>query len=299
MDPSSLSFGEAVAYGLIQGITEFLPVSSSGHLAIAHLLGLGHLPKALELPFDVLLHAATLIAILVAFAPDVLRAIRLGPRLWAILAIAVIPAGLFGLFGMDLVVAVGDAWWAMGLCYLFTAGLLFYSERRSALQADHTDDLRAITPRQALIVGLLQVPALLPGVSRSGSTIAGGLLAGLGPTLAVSTSFLVGLPLIAAAAAKDAVGGGFGRLVEAVGLWPLVAAFLASLLSGLVAIALLKLVVRGRRLVWFAGYCLVVALVCFVMQFTISPQPPDAILGEPPLITPPAIDLPADGASQP
>ena len=74
---SPLSYGAAIAYGLIQGITEFLPVSSSGHLKLAHRMGLGQLPPQLELPFDVLLHAATLVAIFVAFRQDILATLRL------------------------------------------------------------------------------------------------------------------------------------------------------------------------------------------------------------------------------
>ena len=268
MAEAGLTLLEAALYGVIQGVTEFLPVSSSGHLAIAHLLGLGSLPEELELPFDVLLHAATLVAIAVAFAPDIWRAARLGPRFWAILAIAVVPTGIFGLFAADLVRAAGNSWWVMGTCYVITAVLLVVAERRNRVQADHTEDLRSVTARQALMVGLLQVPALLPGISRSGATIAGGLLAGLGPALAVSFAFLAGLPLIAAAAAKDAVDGGFTALVEVVGWGPLIVAFVAAVVSGIASIVLLKLVVRGRRLVWFAGYCLLVAVTCFVLQFT-------------------------------
>ncbi|HOT11501.1 MAG TPA: undecaprenyl-diphosphate phosphatase, partial [Polyangiaceae bacterium] len=109
---------------------------------------------------------------------------------------------------------------------------------------------------------------LLPGVSRSGSTIAGGLLGGLRPSLAVSYSFLVGLPLIAAAAAKDTLDGGFGRLLTEVGVLPISVAFVAALVSGLGSIAALKLVVGKRRLVWFGGYCALVAGVCFWMGFS-------------------------------
>ncbi|MDA3960515.1 MAG: undecaprenyl-diphosphate phosphatase [Planctomycetota bacterium] len=271
-----LGYGAALVYGLIQGVAEFLPVSSSGHLAIAHLVGLGSLPEELELPFDVLLHAATLIAILVAFAPDIWRALRCGPRVWMILSIAVVPAGLVGLFGGDLVAAAGDSWWVMGLCYLFTATLLVTAERLSAARSDQTADLAQLTPRQALIVGLLQIPALLPGVSRSGSTIAGGLFGGLGPSLAVSVSFLVGLPLIAGAAAKDALDGGFAALLASVGFGPLTLAFVAALVSGLGAIVLLKLVVGQRRLVWFAGYCVLVAIACFVCEVAIDHSEPAA-----------------------
>lgn len=265
-----LGWGEALAYGIIQGLTEFLPVSSSGHLAIAHLLGLGSLPPDAELPFDVLLHLATLVVIVHAFRRELVAAVLRGPRWWGVWAIAVVPAGLAGLFGSDVVASVGDAWWLMGLTYLFTAALLFiseqYSARRQATQQPGTDACQEITWRQALSVGLLQIPALLPGVSRSGATVAGGLLAGIGPRCAVAFSFLAGAPLIAAAAAKDAADGGWSRLIAAVGWGPLAVAFLASLISGYGALVALQYVVRKRRLRWFALYCLAVAILCLSFE---------------------------------
>lgn len=270
MSQPSLTVWEALVYGLIQGVTEFLPVSSSGHLALAHQLGLGSLPEDLELPFDVLLHAATLIAIGIAFRRDILASLAWRPRFYLCVLISIVPAGLAGATGKKYVEAAGESWWALGALYVFTAVLLTVAERNSARRALAPDTrpphemLGDVTPKQAAWVGGLQVLALLPGVSRSGSTIAGGLIGGMQPALAVSYAFLVGLPLIAAAAAKDAIDGGFTRLLAEVGALPLSVAFLAALISGLASIAALRLVVGKRRLVWFAGYCLVVAVVCFV-----------------------------------
>jgi undecaprenyl-diphosphatase len=269
----ALGYGEAILYGLIQGLTEFLPVSSSGHLALAHLLGLGSIPKDLELAFDVLLHAATLLAIVAAFQREITLSIRADWRHWLVILVAVIPAGLAGLAGRPLVEAAGERWWAMGIAYLYTAGLLIFGEQRSKAlsRSDQvpTMDLARITWREALVVGLFQILALLPGVSRSGSTIAGGLITGLSPALAVGFAFIVGLPLIAAAAAKDAIDpeAGFLALHAAVGTGPLLVAFVASLGSGLGAIALLKWVVNRRRLVWFAIYCALIGVVCLIKEF--------------------------------
>lgn len=269
---ADLGYFEATLYGLIQGVTEFLPVSSSGHLKIAHRLGLGEIPAALEMPFDVLLHAATLVAIVIAFFPDILAACRRGRRFYFAMALSVVPAGLAGLFGRSAVDWVGESYLAIGVCYVYTAILLILAQivsTRKNIEPSPTDAgtaLDSVTLRQALLVGGLQILALLPGVSRSGSTVAAGLMGGMGPMLSVSYSFLVGLPLIAAAAAKDAIDGGFGRLIEAVGWGPILAAFAASLLSGLVSIALLKLVVGKRGLHWFALYCAGVAVVCFVLE---------------------------------
>ncbi len=116
-DVAALGYDEALIYGLIQGLTEFLPVSSSGHLALAHLIGLGSLPAELELAFDVLLHAATLIAIVVAFMPDILKAVVAGPRFYALVAIAVVPTGIAGLLGRNWVEGAGGHFWIIGLFY--------------------------------------------------------------------------------------------------------------------------------------------------------------------------------------
>jgi undecaprenyl-diphosphatase len=275
-DPTPpLTLFEALVYGVIQGVTEFLPVSSSGHLAIAHLLGLGSLPAELEAPFDVLLHGATLIAIIAAFWRDILQALRPNGRLWLAIAIAVVPTGLCGLLLKDLYLSAGDHWGVLAVTYCITAGLLLFSEKRSTMQLHQTEaitdstkpettkpDLNTVTIRSAIWVGALQILSPLPGISRSGSTIAGGLLGGLTPATAVSFSFIVGLPLIAAATAKDAIDGGFAALVEVTGWMPLIVAFLSSCISGFIAIALLKLVAGRRRLHWFAWYCLIVAGLC-------------------------------------
>lgn len=260
-----LGYGLAAFYGVLQGVTEFLPVSSSGHLKFAHRLGIGELPPDLELPFDVMLHAATLVAIAVAFAKEILLAARRSLRFYVLFMVAVVPAGLAGLFGKHLVMQVGASFYGIGASYVLSTVLLALAHKKmqSGIVDSMGDALENIETKQAALVGGLQVFALLPGVSRSGSTIAAGLIGGLKPELAVAYSFLVGLPLIAGAAAKDALDGGFSRLIEAVGVGPIAVAFVASLVSGLLSIALLKLVVGRRRLDLFAAYCGLLALVAF------------------------------------
>lgn len=262
---AELGYGLAVFYGVLQGVTEFLPVSSSGHLKFAHRLGIGELPADLELPFDVMLHAATLVAIAVAFAQEIRLAARRGLAFYLRYALAVVPAGLAGLFGKRLVVEIGASFYGIGAAYVLSAVLLALAHKRmqSGAVSAMGDALDGIQTRQAALVGGLQIFALLPGVSRSGSTIAAGLIGGLKPELAVAYSFLVGLPLIAGAAAKDALDGGFARLIDAVGVGPVAVAFAASLGSGLLSIALLKLVVGRRRLDLFAAYCGLLALAAF------------------------------------
>ncbi|MFW5752626.1 MAG: undecaprenyl-diphosphate phosphatase [Planctomycetota bacterium] len=270
----TLGYMEAVLYGLIQGVTEFLPISSSGHLRLAHLMGLGAIPPELELPFDVLLHAATLLAIVCAFARELLVALRPRPGLWGALLVGMVPAGLAGLLAREIYIGAGRSLWLIGVFYCLTAVLLVVSERVSmrrcplgdaqASEADCADDLRALRVRQGVWVGVLQLLAPFPGVSRSGSAIAGGLLGDMTPNTAVAFSFLVGVPLIAAAAAKDVLDGNFAVLVSTLGWGPMIAAFAASLFSGLAAIAALRYVVRRRGLRWFGLYCLVLGCVCIL-----------------------------------
>lgn len=267
-----LSIGEAVLYGLIQGLTEFLPISSDGHLALAHRLHLGSLPEDLRLSFDVLLHVPTLIAIAVAFRAEILHAYH--PRrwrLWPALVAAMLPAGVLGLTCEHWIEVAGTSLAVIGACFLATAVLLVTGERMAARHAASSvgqlQQLEQIGIGRGLLIGLVQALALLPGVSRSGSTIAGGLFARLTPQLAVSFSFLVGLPLIAAAAGVKALKGDFAPVFSQVGWVPLAAGCLASLLSGLAAILLLKLLVRRGRLSWFAAYCTALAALCFVLEW--------------------------------
>lgn len=263
----TLDWAAAIIYGLIQGLTEFLPVSSSGHLRLAHLLGLGGLPGELQLPFDVLLHAASLIAIVIGFRAEIQAALAAGPRLWALLLLGIVPAGLAGLLGRDLVVLAGTSWWALALGWFGTAGFLLLGQwrARSLPEAEQVACLESLRWRQSLLVGLGQILALLPGVSRSGSTVATGLMAGINRPVAVGFSFLIGLPLIAAATAKDALSGGFCALWQTIGPVPLAVAFVVSLLSSLLAIVLLRLVVSRDLLHWFAAYCGLLALTCLVI----------------------------------
>lgn len=292
---SALGYGEAALYAVIQGLTEFLPVSSSGHLRIAHLMGLGNLHDDQQFSYDILLHGASLLAMIIAFRHEILLALRPERRLWTALAIAIIPTGLAGLLASPLYRAAGRSWWIIGGFYLVTATLLAVSEQRSRRLFTTTDDtiantgpaspeeLAAITWRQATWVGGLQLLAPFAGVSRSGSTIAGGLWSGLRPAVAVAFSFLVGIPLIAAATAKDLVEGGLAALMRDVGSGPLLLGFVLCLVVSLGAIALLRLMVKTRRFWWFAVYCLILALVCFGAGIGSADMPEPAIsAAEPP-----------------
>lgn len=257
---------EAILFGIIQGITEFLPVSSSGHLAIAHRLGLSEgLPEELEMTFDVLLHGASLVAIVVAFWPDITDAWRRGMRFWLLLAVGIVPTGVVGLMMRGVVEESSKSLLLIGIAYIYTTILLaasqYVSRRREAAEGT-IDDPGKLGMRHAVTVGLLQISTLFPGVSRSGTTVAAGLFSGLSPRMAVSYSFLVGLPLIAAVTVKDGLRGGYGELIAAVGFGPIALSWLVCLVVSYLSIIALKLVVGKRLLHWFAAYCGALAILC-------------------------------------
>jgi undecaprenyl-diphosphatase len=266
-----VGIGIALLYGLIQGVTEFLPISSSGHLAIAHILGLAELDAELRNAFNVFLHLASLLAIAIAFRREIAAACRRSWRFHRCLLVAIVPTAAFGLLCRDVIEAFNDRLYLVGIAYLWTAGLLVFAQVRARPDPDRDAgtepappavDLSRVTFVQAVLVGLLQSPSLLAGISRSGSTVAAGLLGRMTPQLAVAFSFLVGLPLIAGASGLYAARGDFGALWGQVGPVSLVASFVACFLVSWGSIWLLKLVVARRGLHWFALYCAVLGACC-------------------------------------
>lgn len=259
---------EAIILGVVQGLTEFLPISSSGHLVLApELLGI---PKP-ALAFDVMLHLATLLAVAGYFARDIFAMIVsfVAPRrlpadevkgwrrltLWLILGS--VPAGLAGVLLGDFFESLFDSTLAVGVFLLVTAILLTLAD----LVADRTLKTRKVGDMglvDALIVGGFQALAIAPGLSRSGATIAGGTYLGLERTAAARFSFLLSVPVIAGAGllnARDITGGFEGST----GVY--VAGALAGLVSGLLAVHFMLRFLRGHRLRVFAVYTAVLGVI--------------------------------------
>lgn len=257
---------EAVLLGLVQGLTEFLPVSSSGHLAIGQaLLGI----RSPGIAFEVLVHFATLVVIMAAFrretgllvgaAARLPRLILQGGlrralaqegdvRLLALVALGSVPAGVAGLLVRDVVGELFADVRAVGWALLVTGALLWASDRaRPGRNA-----LLVITPAQALVVGIAQACALVPGISRSGATIVAGLFAGLSREAAAGFSFLLAIPAILGATfleLKDFAADGVPLPAGAV-----LAGMAAAGLAGYGALRMLLRFVRAGRLSWFAYY---------------------------------------------
>jgi undecaprenyl-diphosphatase len=253
---------QALVLGAVQGLTEFLPVSSDGHLALTYRL-FGSAP---DLTFEVFLHLATLVAMVVYFRADVLVLLRsLGPagkgsaerRLVWLIVLATGISGVLALVMKKLVEQANTSLLVIGIGFLVTAAALVVAETVSGRIARRTPDGLG-WPRTA-IVAVAQALATLPGVSRSGMTIAGGMLAGLDREAAARFSFLLGIPIIAAAnlfEAKDIITGAVPMPSLAICLL----GFLAAGVSGYFAIGALLKLVRTRPLYVFAVYTALVGL---------------------------------------
>lgn len=271
---------QALLLGVVQGLTEFLPVSSSGHLMIARdLLGVD---GDGFLDFTVTVHLATVLSTIIVFWKPIVRLLaglfkfRYNDETDYVFKIVVsmVPVAVVGLLLKDKVEALfSDDLFTVAVCLIITAVLLFLSDvggRRGAApvqeQGAASSPRNGISYWQALVVGLGQAAAVAPGLSRSGTTIATGLLCGVRRDVMAQFSFLMVLVPIIGEQFLSLLEGLTGEAVIGGGLDPvcLVVGFLSAFLSGLFACKLMIAVVRKARLTWFALYCLVVSLLLLI-----------------------------------
>jgi len=275
-----MDYLQSILMGIVQGLTEFLPVSSSAHLAFTkHFLSID-LDNEASLSFGVILHLATLIAVLIYFRKDVLELIKglfgliispkksysenMHSRLALYLIIATIPAGAIGLIFNDFVETVFSDPLVSALLLIVTAGMLFYITRYKNIAQEEegeTDStLKKMTVKGALTIGLFQALAILPGISRSGSTIFAGLkFANLSRESAPRFAFLLSIPIILGAGVVDLKNILDGAVQDVnIGIWA--AGFLAAFVSGYLAILWLMDVVKKGKLSYFGWYCLIVGI---------------------------------------
>lgn len=260
---------QAILLGIVQGITEFLPISSDGHLVIAHALlkrfGISSASQTSNLTFDVILHIGTLAAIVVLYRRELIGLWH-RPHLCALIVVATVPAVLVGFSVDDLVEAVGEheTWGPVsaGVGLLITAAFLFIGQRTERNEIP----LERLTLRDAIGIGVLQALAIAPGISRSGSTIAGGLWRGLRRDAAATFSFLMAVPVIAGAATLKLVKL-FSQHSETPPRWDvLTLGTITSFVVGLLALRILIRVVTRGKLHWFAYYCVAVGTATLVWQ---------------------------------
>ena len=262
-----MDFIDSIILGIIQGLTEFLPVSSSGHLELGKaILGDQSVPKE-SLLFTVVLHFATALSTIVVFRKDI----------WSILkgilkfewnddlqfaskiAISMIPAVVIGVFfEKELEQLFGGNIMLVGCMLLVTALLLFLADKAK-------DTQKKVSFSNAFIIGVSQAIAMLPGISRSGATISTSVLLGNDKTKAARFSFLMVVPLIFGKIAKDILSGDL--TYDSANFLPLSAGFIAAFVAGLFACTWMISLVKKSKLSYFAIYCSVIGIVAISYSF--------------------------------
>lgn len=254
---------EAFILGLVQGLTEYLPVSSSGHLQIAkELMGV---ELTDNIAFDVILHCATVLSTVVVLWGSVKRVVggffsfKKGPDMTYALKIIVsmIPVGIVGLLLKDTfnqMLASNYVMLVVGAMLLLTAALLTFAQYAKPRQKE------TISWGDAMVIGTAQAVATMPGLSRSGTTIATGLILGNKRAVVAEFSFLMVILPILGQSLLDLMGGNFGASLG-VGFWPLCVGFVTAFVSGCLACKFMLNIVNKGKLIWFAVYCLIVGLV--------------------------------------
>ena len=269
------TLGQAIVMGIVQGLTEFLPISSSGHLIIVPYLFGWDDPFITSLSFSVMLHIGTLVALLVYFWRDWMRLVPAGfatirdrsfdgdadRRLAWLIAVATVPALVVGFLLNDLVEARFREIGIVALMLVVGGAVMYLADRWGSKRYLSVD----LTFPKALGIGGAQALALIPGISRSGISISAGLFAGLDRESAARFSFLMATPITAAAAIYEAVKLIRGDLGVAVDLGPLLAGMAAALVSGLFAIGFLLRYLRTRSLNVFVAYRIVLAAIVLVI----------------------------------
>jgi len=253
----------AIILGIVQGVGEFLPISSSGHLVIVGAIldqSAGtESDAASKLLMNVVLHAGTLFSILIVYRNELLK-LRLQPRVCLLIVLASVPAGLLGVFAKDLFVEVFATPLIAGIALFVTAALLVGGQKLERNELDYNQ----LSFGKALAIGCFQAAALVPGISRSGSTISSGLALGLKREAAAAFSFLMAVPVIGGAVlleAKDVI---FGDLIIGDPV-PLVVGGITAFVVGLLTLRWLVALIAKGRLYWFSYYCVAVgtATICW------------------------------------
>lgn len=260
---AELHYGLAALLGALQGVAEFLPVSSSGHLALAQ-RWLGIDAEAAGHSFNIVVHAGTMLAVLLVYRRDLIELVRglfdpvavpWARPMWLALIVGSLPLGVVLIPGVeDAVVRMEGNVRAVGVALLITAALLAFTHRRTT-PAD--DERQPPSRAQALKIGVAQLLAVTPGISRSGSTIAAGLAVGLGRARAARFSFLLSIPAITAATGKEALELLTSDAPVQFAAGPFALGFAVSFAVGLASLSLLLRLIQRVGMLPFVPYLVV------------------------------------------
>jgi undecaprenyl-diphosphatase len=259
---------KALVLGIVQGLTEFLPVSSSGHLEIANEL-MGSQTLESDLTMVVLVHLGTAFSIFYVFRQDILDLLRgisfttlsEADRFILKIVISMMPALIIGLALEDQIDALfsGSIMW-VGVFLLITALILYFTPGPDTTQAK-----KELTWTDSIVIGISQAIAILPGVSRSGMTIATALYSGVSRESAAKFSFLMVLPVIFGKVLLDIVGGDLS--ISSVNMWPVVTSLVSSFVVGVWACKWMVSIVKNSKLKHFSYYCAIVGLATILLHF--------------------------------
>jgi len=257
---------DSIILGLVQGLTEFLPVSSSGHLELGKaILGDQSVPED-GLLFTVVLHFATALSTIAVFRKDIWLILKgLLKMEWnedlqfvSKIAVSMLPAVMVGLFFEEQLESLfGGSIMLVGFMLIVTAILLFLADK-----AKNTD--KKVSFKNAFIIGISQAIAMLPGISRSGATISTSVLLGNDKTKAARFSFLMVIPLIFGKIAKDILSGDLTYDVQ--NFTSLSVGFIAAFIAGLFACTWMISLVKKSKLTYFAAYCVIVGLIAIIFS---------------------------------
>lgn len=244
-----MSIFQSILLGIVQGVTEFLPISSSGHLVLSqHLLGW----QEPNLAFDVFVHFATLLAVAVFFYRDI---INLKKTEIIALGLGTIPAVIVGLSFKNQIESLFGSLQLVSLMLIVTGLINLVTDRK--LETTVTKEKKSeITPMKGFVVGLFQSVAIVPGISRSGSTVAGGVWQGLDRMSAFRFSFLLSIPAVAGATLLQLLDLSKDGFVGVTPL-PFLIGGAAAFVSGFLSLRLFRYIMAKARLEWFGWYCVV------------------------------------------
>lgn len=251
---------QSIILGLVQGLTEFLPVSSSGHLIVfKKLFGIDQ--EQFGLTFDIALHFATLIAVFIVFWPDILAILKKPlQKLTGLLIVATIPAVLVGLFLDDYIERISQSGGFLGIAFLVTAALLYFSQKVKK----RAKTIETMSYTDAAIIGVTQGIAVMPGISRSGSTTSAGLFLGMEKEDSLRFAFLMSIPVILGSAVmgvKDIV-----SEPEMIAWGPIIAGMIAAGVSGYFAVRFMLNFFKKRSLNVFAVYTAILGILILADQ---------------------------------
>lgn len=256
-----MTIWQALVLGLVQGVTEFLPISSSGHLVILQ-QWFGFTES--HLSFTIFIHLATLIAILLFFGRTLFAVTR---REWLMVVVGTLPAVAVGFLFKDQIEALFIADAFIGIEMIISGLICFYIDYRVKHPMVKTVSEEGLSPLKSLVIGAAQAVSIIPAISRSGSTVAASMAVGLNREAAFRYSFLLAIPALAGAGVlqmKDmAETGGFGQIE----VLPFVVGGIAALVAGILSLSLFRYVINSAQMKWFGWYCVVLGCVLVVQSW--------------------------------